>query len=266
MDMFAKYLDKLSLQMYTVHKEVANDIQGAFTRLYDMGYRAIEFYGEQKNFDREIVKRVVKSTGVQMTSWHTEWKDLQPDCFEKTVNYLVDVQCPLVVVPCLGGEWNIAHTPAEECREIWEKYIVWLNELSVKLKKYGMRTGYHNHDHEFTLKYDGKFVFDMLFENLSPDIILEFDSGRAIKAGADPVQVMKKYKDRDILIHLKPYSASRHYEAVLGDPDDLNDIPAILSAYPKDFLWVMVESENLVHDQFTNADLNAKYLIKLFKT
>jgi sugar phosphate isomerase/epimerase len=263
--MFEKYLDKLSLQMYTAHTECYRDLKGTFEKLYDMGYRGIEYYGEQKLFDLETVKRMPIETGIQMTSWHTEWKDLQPDRFASTVGYLENVSCPLVVVPCLGGEWNIAHTPEQECREIWYRYIDWLNELSVNLKSHGMRTGYHNHDHEFTLKYDGQFVFDILFGNLAPEIILEFDTGRAIKAGADCPAIMKKYAERDILIHLKPYSKERKYEAVLGDPDDLNNVPAILSAYPKDFLWVMVESENLVNTQLENASRNARYLSDLFR-
>ncbi len=263
--MFEKYLDKLSLQMYTAHKEVYKDIEGTFHKLVDMGYRGIEYYGAQSLFDKETVKRMPKDTGMQMTSWHTEWIDLQPDRFDETIGYLADVECPLVVVPCLGGEWNIAHTQDQECREIWLKYIDWLNELNEKLKKYGMRTGYHNHDHEFTLKYDGKFVFDMLFENLSDDIVLEFDTGRAIKAGANCVDVMKKYAHKDILIHLKPRGKVNGYETVLGDGDDLNDVPAILSAYPKDFLWVMVESENQVNSQLENSRLNAEYLKALFQ-
>ena len=261
--MFDRYLDKLSLQMYTVHSEVRRDIRGTFSKLYDMGYRAVEYYGAQSAFDKETVRRMPRETGIGMTSWHTEWIDLQPDRFDRTVGYLADVECPLVVVPCLGGEWNIAHTAEQECREVWLRHIDWLNELALRLKKYGMRTGYHNHDHEFELSYDGKCVFDLLFENLSEDIVLEFDTGRAIKAGADCVQVVKRYARRDILIHLKPFGRERRYDAVLGDGDDLNDVPAILSAYPKDFLWVMAESKNQMNTQKKNARLNARYLTAL---
>jgi sugar phosphate isomerase/epimerase len=262
--MFHQYLDKLSLQMYTAHTEVYRDIEGTFHKLYAMGYKAIEYYGEQSLFDKETVKRMPSATGIQMTSWHTEWKDLQEDTYDKTVGYLADVECPLVVVPCLGGEWNIAHNKVQECKELWFRYIDWLNELSVKLKKLGMRTGYHNHDHEFELHYDGMRVFDILFQNLAPDIVLEFDTGRAIKAGADCPDVMKRYADRDILIHFKPFGTKSRYDTVLGSDEDLNNVPAIIKAYPKDFLWVMVESENLVNSQLENSRLNADYLKGLF--
>lgn len=262
--MYSNYLDKLSMQMYTVHKSVYQDIEGSFRQLREMGYRAIEYYGEQSLFDKNVVRRMERDTGIAMTSWHTEWRDLQPDTFDKTVGYLADVECPLVVVPCLGGEWNIAHGPDQECKEIWLRYIDWLNELSVRLKPYGMRTGYHNHDHEFTLKYDGQFVFDLLFQNLAPEIVLEFDTGRAIKAGASCTDVVRRYANRDILIHLKPYGIPNAYDTVLGAPDDKNAVPDILAAYPKEFLWVMVESENLVNSEMENARLNAEYLKSVF--
>lgn len=264
--MFKHYLDKLAINMYTAHKEVYRDIEGTFHKLYGMGYKAIEYYGEQSLFDKETVKRMPAATGLKMTSWHTEWRDLQPDRYDKTVGYLADVECPLVIVPCLGGEWNIAHNKDQECKEIWLRHIDWLNELSVKLGKTGMRTGYHNHDHEFEIKYDGQFVFDLLYQNLSPDIVMEFDTGRAIKAGADCVDVVKRYASRDILIHLKPFGTKSRYDTVLGNSEDLNDVPAILKAYPKDFLWVMAESENLVNSQLENSRLNADYLKNMFST
>jgi sugar phosphate isomerase/epimerase len=262
--MFEKYADKLSLQMYTVHTEAYSDLEGTFGKVYDMGYRAIEYYGEQALFDKETVKRMPERTGLKMASWHTEWRDLQEETYDKTVDYLEEVGCPLVVVPCLGGEWNIAHNKVQECRELWFRYIDWLNDLSEKLKKRGMRAGYHNHNHEFTLKYDGKFVFDILFENLSSDIVMEFDTGRALAAGADCVDVIRRYADRDILMHFKPFGTRDRYETVLGSEDDQNDVPAMLQAYPKEFLWVMVESENQVNPQLENARLNAEYLKKVF--
>lgn len=253
-------LDRLSIQMYTVHEHAWNNLEDTMHRLAEMGYQGIEYYGHHSLFQAKDVAKMETHTGVKMLGWHTEWADLQEDTYEETVSYLESAGCPLVIVPCLGGEWNIGHTKEEECREIWLRYIDWLNELSEKLSARGIRLAYHNHDHEFLLRYEGKRVFDMLFENLNPDIMLEFDTGRAICAGVDCCEVLRQYGARDALIHLKPYSEMNRYESFLGDVEDCNNVREILRAYPGEFQWIMLESENRDIGELENAQKNAAYL------
>lgn len=256
-------LDRLAIQMFTVHEHAWRNLEDTLHRLAAMGYRGIEYYGHYSLFQSDVVSKMEERTGVEMTGWHTEWADLQPDTYEHTVDWLESVGCPLVVVPCLGGEWNIAHTREQECKEVWLRYIDWLNELSVKLKTRGMRLAYHNHDHEFLLQYDGQKVFDLLFENLNTDIMMEFDTGRAICAGEDCCQTLRRYGFREALIHLKPYSHSQGYESFLGDPTDCNNVREILHSYPREFCWIMLESENRSPDELENAKKNAGYLREL---
>ncbi len=253
-------LEKLSIQMYTVHEHAWKDLEGTLIQLRKMGYRGIEYYGHHSLFRPEEAAAMEARTGVKMIGWHTEWADLQEDTYEETADYLEKAGCPLVIVPCLGGEWNIGHTKEQECKEIWQDYIGWLNQLAVKLRGRGIRLAYHNHDHEFLLRYDGKKVFDLLFQNLSPDIMLEFDTGRAICAGEDCCKILKTYSGREGLIHLKPYSAETGYNGFLGDGKDENNIREILHSYEREFQWIMLESENRTVDEMENAQKNAEYL------
>lgn len=253
--------NKMGLGMYTVHKSVAQDMKGTFAKLSDLGYRGIEFYGEPE-FDIKLVRDALAASGLALTSWHIEWRNLQDDRFGRTAEYLNKVGCPIAVVPCLGGKWNIGHTPEMESRDIWLGYTEWLNRTSDRLKREGIRTGYHNHEHEFMLNYDGKCVFDLLFDGLSDDVVVEFDSGNCIEGGDDPVRVLKKYGKRDVILHLKPYSAKNGFDTVLGDDDDLNDWSAILDTSQWDFRWLLVESECAVLPEFTNAERCLKGLRK----
>lgn len=253
-------LDKLSIQMYTVHEHAWKDLESTLLQLGRMGYRGIEYYGHHSLFQPEQVSEMETRTGVRMIGWHTEWADLQEDTYEETAEYLERVGCPLVIVPCLGGEWNIGHTKEQECKEIWEEYMEWMNRLAGKLGSRGIRLAYHNHDHEFLLRYGGEKVFDLLFQNLSPDIMLEFDTGRAICAGENCCEVLKRYSGREALIHLKPYSAQTGYNSFLGDKTDENNIREILRSYQREFQWIMLESENRLVDEMENARRNAEYL------
>ncbi len=245
---------RTGIGMYTVHKSVQSSMYHAFQSLADIGYEGIEFYGEL-DFDQNLIQRSLQDSGLTLTGWHVEWRNLQEDRFGDTVDYLQKAGCPVAVIPCLGGKWEVAHSPKEECREIWLHYTEEINRICEKLKREGIRTGYHNHEHEFLLSYGGKKVFDLLFDGLSGDVIMEFDSGNCIEGGDDPLRILKKYKDREMFLHLKPYSYQNGFQTLLGEDDDANDWAAILDPEKKEYLWLLVESENAGLPEMMNARL-----------
>jgi sugar phosphate isomerase/epimerase len=243
----------IALGMYTVHQDVLLDMPGTFQKLAAMGYQGIEFYGEPADYAADTVRRSLEGSGLALTSWHIEWRNLQPATIAGTIQYLKSVGCKRAVVPCLGGKWNVAHMPEQESRPLWEDYTVWLNAVALRLAEHGIAAGYHNHEHEFMLKYDGERVFDILLQRLEPSIIMELDTGNAIEGGADPADELLKYKGRPVLLHCKPYSRKDGFNVTLGAPGDLNDWKAILSACKKDSLAYIVESESSVGAGLDNA-------------
>lgn len=247
-------LEKCGLGMYTVHRSVEKDMYKTFCRLAEMGYRGIEFYGEPEA-DLDLLKKSLRDSGLALTGWHVEWRNLQKDRFSQTVSYLQAAGCPVAVIPCLGGKWQVAHGPEEECRDIWLYYAEEINGICERLKAEGIRTGYHNHEHEFQLVYDGKRVFDLLFESLSRDVIMEFDSGNCIEGMDDPMRVLEKYRDRDKILHLKPFSHEKGFNVTLGEAEDANDWKAVLNPENAEYLWLLIESENEVLPEMENARL-----------
>lgn len=245
----------ISLGMYTVYDDVKKDIIDAFKKLFILGYDGIEFYGEPAEYDILDVKKAIDSSGLNLTSWHIEWRNLQNETINQTIKYLKDVGCNRAIVPCLGGEWNVAHTPKEECLSIWETYIKKMNEIVIRLIDEGISMGYHNHEHEFLLNYNNKSVFDILFQNLDSNIIMEFDTGNAIEGGVDPKTVIDKYQGRQMLIHCKPFSKTAEFDTFIGADDDLNNWSEIVSACKTKCLGFIVESESKVKSGMENAKL-----------
>lgn len=244
----------VGLAMYTIHHSASVDMKAAFETAAAMGYKGIEFYGEPV-FDPSKIKEALSSSGLAFTGWQIEWRDLQPSALERTIRYLTDVECPLAVVPCLGGKWNIAHTKEQECEEVWKQHIQWLNQTETVLSRYGIRMGYHNHEHEFELHYDGKPLFDYLFDSLSETIVMELDSGNCIEGGDDPVRVLEKYQSRPKILHLKPFSRTRGFNTTLGAEDDENDWASMVGSGRYSYEWMLVESENDVLSEQENCRL-----------
>lgn len=242
----------IAIGMVTVHREALADMPGTFRALAAMGYQGIEFYGKP-SFDVTAVRRALGESGLELTGWHVEWRNLRPDAIAGTVKYLKAVGCKRAIVPCLGGKWNVGHSAEEDYRALWEDYTVALNGIACRLADHGIQAGYHNHAHEFQLVYDGERVFDILFQRLEPSVILELDTGNAIEGGADPADELMKYKGRPVLLHCKPYSAQSGFDVALGAPEDQNDWRGILAACKRDCLAYVVESESALAGGLENA-------------
>lgn len=249
-----KKTDRTGIGMYTVHRSVQADMYRTFLSLADMGYEGIEFYGEP-GFDLNLLKRSLRDSELDLAGWQIEWSNLQEDRFGETVKYLQAAGCPAAIIPCLGGKWQVAHRSEEECRDIWLRYIEEINEISDKLLREGIHTGYHNHEHEFQLSYGGKKVFDLLFEGLSEQVILEFDTGNCIEGGDDPLRILKKYRGRTMFLHLKPFSYEAGFDTLLGAAEDANDWKTILDTCNGNCLWLLIESENTKLSEMKNAQL-----------
>ena len=253
----------VALGMYTVHKRAAQDLPGTLLALGRMGYQGIEFYGEPSDFPPERVNAALKESGLELTSWHIEWRNLQPDTIEGSIEYFRKVGLTRVIIPCLGGQWNVAHNQAQECEQVWRGYLPGIERIRARLAAEGIRLGYHNHEHEFLLRYSGQSVFDLLYGNFAPDMIMEFDTGNAIEGGGDPGQVLRRHAARKKLIHLKPWTRQAGFEVTLGAPGDENDYPGIISSAGDSCEWLIVESEDFRSDELENAQKCLEALRKL---
>ena len=242
--------NNLGIAMYTVRQSAERDLSGTLQSLAALGCTGIEFYGAPVWPPHEILS-ALKNAGMTITGYHTEYRDLQKSTRQKTAEFLNEIGCPLAVVPCLGGRWHVGHTEAEENLETWKKHILWLQKTEEFLRTCSIRTGYHNHEHEFLLNYNGKTVFDLIFGSL-PALIMELDSGACIEGGGNPKEILRKYRDHPKILHMKPYSETRGFDVSFGDADDENDWADYLSP-ENHFEWLLAESENKSLSEAENA-------------
>lgn len=242
---------KIGIAMFTVRQSAERDLSGTLQSLSALGYTGIEFYGAPVWPPQEI-RAALQNAGMALTGYHTEYRDLQENTRQKTAEFLNEIGCPLAVVPCLGGRWHVGHTEAEENFTTWQKHIAWLQETEEYLKTCGICTGYHNHEHEFSLQYGGKTVFDHIFGSL-PTLVMELDSGACIEGGGDPNAVLQKYRSHPKILHMKPFSKTRGFDVSLGDKDDENDWASYFSP-ENQFEWLLAESENKILPEAENAE------------
>ena len=87
--------------------------------------------------------------------------------------------------------------------DTYEHFSDFLNDLGAKLRKYGLRLGYHNHNVEFAPI--GKTTgMEILLAKSDPDFVtFEMDAGWIAAAGHDPVEWLRRYPGHFTQMHVK---------------------------------------------------------------
>ena len=68
--------------------------------------------------------------------------------------------------------------------------------------RYGLKTAYHNHTHEFRVD-KGEYLIDTYLRHTRENHVITLDLGWALTAGVDPIYWMKKWPGRIGCLHIK---------------------------------------------------------------
>ena len=186
----------VGIQLYGVRNTMAKDFEGTLKALSEMGYEYVEFAGYHGRSAEEI-KALLDKYGLKCISVHQglDFFDENPD---EKCEFLKTFGVKYNVIPWYDKEKLFdAYTRAEAL----DKFC----KAAELLSKNGMMLGYHNHDFEFET-VDGKFIHDFIFEAVPEDkIVPELDTCWVRYAGVEPTEMIRKYKGRVEIVHLKDF-------------------------------------------------------------
>ena len=198
---------KIGVQASTVKKsfeEVGH--YETLKKLHDIGYNSIEV--SQVATTPENIAEIQKATadfGMEVASMSASLKPQVKDGESLTTHYdKIVADCKAVGTDLL----RIGMLPIDAMASL-DKVLEFchdVNEVTQKLKEDGITLYYHNHHIEFR-KYDGKFLLDIIREK-APLLGFELDVHWVQRGGANPLEVIKDYKGKVELIHLKDYRIS----------------------------------------------------------
>ncbi|WP_107994888.1 sugar phosphate isomerase/epimerase family protein [Trichococcus paludicola] len=172
-------------------------------KLHEIGYNSIEI--SQVATTPENIAQIQKATadfGMEIASMTAALKPQMPGGESLTTDYdKIVADCKAVGTDLL----RIGILPFDAMASL-DKVLEFCkdaNEVTHKLKEDGITLYYHNHHIEFR-KYDGKFLLDIIREK-APLLGFELDVHWVQRGGANPLEVIKDYKGKVELIHLKDY-------------------------------------------------------------
>jgi sugar phosphate isomerase/epimerase len=113
------------------------------------------------------------------------------------------------------------------------------------------------------MKYDGVCAWDLIFQNSSPLLQQQLDSGQVVHPGEDCVERVNRYRGRNFSMHMKENTPSEW--GFFGVPPDdggkvvpWKDLVNCLENEPS-FKWYVIESERKP-DSFLPAEKNLAFL------
>ncbi len=220
----------LGVQLYTVRNVIGKDPAATLEAIQKIGYTEIE--AVYANLHE--IWAALKQTSLQPVSVH-----IDEAIFMKGGS---DLDSALADVKERGFQYAVVpYIPVEQRggADMFKKLAETLNNSGEKAQSHGLKLCYHNHAFEYK-PIDGKTGLEMLMNETQKGLVsLELDIFWASVGGHDPVELLKTYSGRVLLLHLKDKSKSftktQYNENVPHDAfkeagSGSIDIPSVLKA------------------------------------
>jgi sugar phosphate isomerase/epimerase len=227
--------DEISIQMYTLRAATTTPagVDLVLTRLAQYGYERIELAGLYGRTPRAM-RAQLDGLGIRASSSHDGISADAAALRAKLEGALILGQ-KYVVVPYLNDP-----DPTHPTLAYWQKAADDMNREAAVAKRYGLRYGYHNHAHEFTIDLGGGLTpWEVLTSRLDKRLVhLEVDlywayAGGVNTGAADPnrfaIDVIREAPQKVRQFHVKDR------DATTGDMCDLGtgvvDFPRIFRSH-----------------------------------
>jgi sugar phosphate isomerase/epimerase len=200
------------IQLYTVGKELMNDMPGTLGKIAAIGYKTVESAGMGGKSATEF-RKALDDAGLQCPSSHLFLGPGQTAAqyFDevKTLGSAYVVSSVMLKPGAqIKGADDFQKYVAAMTRDHYKRMAEDLNAMAVQAKSAGLQFAYHNHNLEFRKWSDGSTIYDTLMAETDPSLVkIEIDCGWADLAGHPPVELFKKYAGRVRMLHIKDFVA-----------------------------------------------------------
>ncbi len=184
------------LQLYSLRNQLPGHLDRVLAWVHRLGYREVEPLGYYGTTPAGL-RRALDRAGLRCTSVHFD-----ASLFERQFAGVVQTCHALGAgyAICSSFDWQRRYqlTPADMRLQAQR-----FNRWAARLRRKGLRFGYHNHDFDFRLA-GGRPLYDRLLEHTRPELVdFEMDIFWVARGGQDPVQYLQRYPGRFRLMHLK---------------------------------------------------------------
>jgi sugar phosphate isomerase/epimerase len=206
--LWAEPLVKLpGIQLYTVGKELNDDVEGTLKKIRTIGYREVETAGFAGDTAKQF-RTALENADLMCHSCHFfNFGSADPGPLFDEANTLG------VHYTVSSGISKFTQKPdgTGVAADDYKAMAEFCNNLGQMAEQAGLQFAYHNHNFEFKDLGNGKVGYDIFLENSDPDLVkLELDCGWMIAAGKSPVHYFQRYPNRYRMVHIKDFIKPAH--------------------------------------------------------
>ena len=245
-------MNNMGLQFWSIREEMEKDLLGMIEKSTEMGYTGAQFAGF---FDHsaEVVKEKLDEVGIVAAGAHVQINELENN-LDETLKYHKIIGNDLIIIPYLPENMR---TTAED----YKRTATLLNNIGEKVHAKGFTLAYHNHDFEFEV-FDGKTGLNILFENTDENYLkMELDCFWAAYTGNNPVDIIGKYGNRCVSLHIKDMKVEENQS--ISTELGTGTLPLadyIQIGKEHNVKWFIAEQEHFTKDPVESAAQNATEL------
>ncbi|WP_103925668.1 sugar phosphate isomerase/epimerase family protein [Algoriphagus boritolerans] len=251
-------LDKFGIQLYSIKEDMAIDPQATMRALAGFGYKQFEGFDGGKGIlwgmQPAEFKTLLSETGTTMIASHANvFENL-----DAQAALAAEVGMKYLICPWIGPQKSL-----DDYRKKAEEF----NQIGEKLKSFGVKFAYHNHDYTF-VDLEGSLPQDILMDHTDPALVdFEMDIYWVHVANAQPAEYLAKYPGRFKLCHLKdaePGTGDPHQRGVLLGSGEIPYAELIKQSKELGMEHFIVEQERFPSGTpMDAAKANASYLSAL---
>ncbi len=202
----------IAAPLYILRKECSQDLLAVLSRLGTLGFNGVEFLGFFGKSAESVREKMGELNMVPLGN-HVGFSEFISD-IHSTIDFHKKVGCRHITIG------NIPHSGLPG-GEKFPETIKQLTQIGRICRDEGITLLYHNHAIELTHKIYGKYMFEVILDEIPEDYLaLEPDLGWMAIGGADPVFFLDKYRNRCPVIHFKDFYASEISK--IGNVGDLD--------------------------------------------
>lgn len=264
----------VGVQPHTFSEELEKDYVGAITKVAEIGYKGIELGPPPEGVTISQQKNLLDELGMKVVGCHVGFNTLDIEV-EKIANYLEEI----------NGEKFATISLLFSSKEKVLQKAKKMNEIGERFRKHDVTFLYHNHHWEF-LKIEGEYILDILMRETDPELVkTELDTYWIKRGGEDPVEYLRKFKNRAPLLHIKDMEAGSEeltkgfkegninleefFSQGIEEPFaeigegilDFNKISEVADEVGTE--WLIVEQDKCRRDPFESLKISYENLVKL---
>jgi sugar phosphate isomerase/epimerase len=199
---------KVGLQVYSVRQNMAKNPIATVKRVAEIGYKYLETanlrtpddYGTGFGVPAKDLKKILSPFATKIFSAHIFPLDMTN--IDKVLDYFAELDTKYIHSKPPYGTVDDIKRQAELHTKLGEK-------CRAKGMRYGIHSGVTSYCE------DGTFAMDRFAEFTSPgNVLFELDTYWILRSGEDPVELIKRYKDRIHIIHQK--DLPREFKVILN--------------------------------------------------